>query len=98
MKAAVYHGPRHLSVEEIPLPHAGPDDVIVKVRACGICGSDLHGYRAGLWVEPGEVMGHEWAGEVAEIGENIRYLRIGDRVAVGDFHGAGGGGSGKSVG
>ena len=98
MKAAVYKGPGQLSVEEFPLPHAGPDDVVVKVRACGICGSDLHGYRAGLWVEPGEVMGHEWAGEVAEIGANIRYLKVGDRVAVGDFHGGRGGGAEKSVG
>src|SRR5215831_16760574 len=87
MKAAVYHAPYRLSVEEIPTPTAGPDDVVVKVEACGTCGSDLHGYRAGLWVEPGEVMGHEWAGEVAEIGANIRYVKVGDRVAVGDFHG-----------
>jgi threonine dehydrogenase-like Zn-dependent dehydrogenase len=43
-------------------------------------------------------MGHEWAGEVVEIGENVHYLQPGDRVAVGDFHGPGGGGSGKSVG
>jgi threonine dehydrogenase-like Zn-dependent dehydrogenase len=96
MKAAVYHEPYRLQVEDIPDPQAGPDDVVVKVHACGICGSDLHGYRAGLWVEPGEVMGHEWAGEVVDVGANVTYLQTGDRVAVGDFHGAGGGG--KSVG
>src|SRR5262249_40735984 len=45
-----------------------------------------------------EVMGHEWAGEVVDVGENVTYLRPGDRVAVGDGHGLGGGGSGKSVG
>ncbi len=87
-----------MTVDDIPLPQAGPDDIVVKVHACGICGSDLHGYRAGLWVEPGEVMGHEWAGEAVDVGENVRYLQPGDRVAVGDFHGPGGGGSGKSVG
>ena len=87
MKAAVYHAPRNITVEEIPLQHAGPDDIVVKVRASGICGSDLHGYRAGLWVEPGEVMGHEWAGEVVEVGRNVRHLKIGDRVTVGDSSG-----------
>jgi threonine dehydrogenase-like Zn-dependent dehydrogenase len=91
MKAAVYHAPRDMRVEEVPVPQAGPDDVIVRVRACGICGSDLHGYRAGLWVEPGEVMGHEWAGEVVEVGANVGYLAPGDRVAVGDSHGPGSG-------
>ena len=48
MRAAVYHAPFHMAVEDFPDPKAGPDDVVLKVRACGICGSDLHGYRAGL--------------------------------------------------
>jgi 2-desacetyl-2-hydroxyethyl bacteriochlorophyllide A dehydrogenase len=91
MKAAVYHAPYQLEVEDFPMPIAGPDDVIVKVQACGICGSDVHGYRAGLWVEPGEVMGHEWAGEVMSVGGNVQYVRPGDRVAVGDSHGPGSG-------
>jgi 2-desacetyl-2-hydroxyethyl bacteriochlorophyllide A dehydrogenase len=97
MKAAVYHAPYRLEVEDIPMPTAGPDDVIVKVHACGICGSDVHGYRAGLWVEPGEVMGHEWAGEVTTVGNNVGYVRPGDRVAVGDSHGPVSGAT-KSVG
>jgi 2-desacetyl-2-hydroxyethyl bacteriochlorophyllide A dehydrogenase len=99
MKAAVYHGPGRLAVEEVPPPEAGADDVVVKVHACGVCGSDLHGYRAGLWVEPGEIMGHEWAGEVVARGANVSHLGVGDRVAVGGGGGAlGGGGGGKSVG
>jgi 2-desacetyl-2-hydroxyethyl bacteriochlorophyllide A dehydrogenase len=84
VKAAVYHAPFDMTVEEFPDPQAGPDDVVVKVHACGICGSDLHGYRAGLWVEPGEVMGHEWAGEIVETGANVRHLKPGDRVTVGN--------------
>jgi len=84
MKAAVYRAPLRMEVEEFPYPQAGPNDVVLKVHACGICGSDLHGYRAGLWVEPGEVMGHEWAGEVVEIGSNVRHLKPGDRVTVGN--------------
>jgi len=97
MKAAVYHAPRQITIEEVPDPRVGPDDIVVRVRACGICGSDLHGYRAGLWVEPGDVMGHEWAGEVVEAGANIQNLRVGDRVATGSFHGPGGGWT-KSIG
>lgn len=91
MKAAVYHAPLRMEVEEFPDPQVGPNDVVVKVHACGICGSDVHGYRAGLWVEPGEVMGHEWAGEVVEVGANVRHLQPGDRITVGN---PGGGGRG----
>src|SRR5438309_1853716 len=87
-----------MTVEGIPYPPAGPDDIVVRVHAPGICGSDLHAYRAGLWVEPGDVLGHEWPGEVVEVGANVTYLQPGDRAAVGDSHGPGGGGSGKSVG
>ncbi len=83
MKAAVFEAPYKFSVVDFPDPVAGPDDIIVRVRACGVCGSDLHGYKLGLWVEPGEVMGHEWAGEVAEIGANVSHLKVGDRVAIG---------------
>ena len=93
MKAAVYHAPLRMTVEEFPNPEAGPNDVVLKVHACGICGSDLHGYRAGLWVEPGEVMGHEWAGEVVETGGNVRHLKPGDRITVGNP-----GGSGRGMG
>lgn len=98
MKAAVYHAPLRMEVEEFPNPQAGPNDVVLKVHACGICGSDLHGYRAGLWVEPGEVMGHEWAGEVVEIGSNVRHLKPGDRVTVGNPGGGRGMGFEKYVG
>jgi len=99
MRAAVYRGPGRLTVEDVPMPDPGADDVVVKVHACGVCGSDLHGYRAGLWVEPGEIMGHEWAGELVARGANVQHLRVGDRVAVGGGGGGlGGGGGGKSVG
>lgn len=98
MKAAVYKEPYRLEVEDFPMPSAGPDDIVLKVHACGICGSDLHGYRAGLWVEPGEVMGHEWAGEVVEVGVNVHHLELGDRVTVGGGGGGLGAGWEKSPG
>ena len=80
MKAAVFHGIRDVGVEEVPEPEAGPEDVIVEVSACGICGSDLHTYLHGSFVEPGQVMGHEFSGRVIEVGDAVEGLQVGDRV------------------
>src|ERR1700749_1489347 len=62
-------------------PVIGPDDILVRVRACGICGSDVHGLdgSTGRRIPP-LVMGHEAAGEVAALGANVRGLSMGDRV------------------
>ena len=71
----------HLEMVEMPVPVIGPDDVLVRVRACGICGSDVHGLdgRTGRRIPP-LVMGHEAAGEVVETGANVTDLKAGDRV------------------
>jgi L-iditol 2-dehydrogenase len=71
----------HLEMVEMPVPVIGPDDVLVRVRACGICGSDVHGLdgKTGRRIPP-LVMGHEAAGEVADAGANVTDLRAGDRV------------------
>jgi L-iditol 2-dehydrogenase len=71
----------HLEMVEMPVPTIGADDVLVRVRACGICGSDVHGLdgKTGRRIPP-LVMGHEAAGEVVETGSNVRDLRPGDRV------------------
>src|SRR4029077_12637499 len=70
-----------LEMVEMPVPGIGPDDVLVRVRACGICGSDVHGLdgKTGRRIPP-LVMGHEAAGEVVETGANVGDLRPGDRV------------------
>src|SRR5665811_1080750 len=70
-----------LEMVEMAVPAIGPDDVLVRVRACGICGSDVHGLdgRTGRRIPP-LVMGHEAAGEVVEAGANVTDLRAGDRV------------------
>src|SRR5437879_13265732 len=87
MKAAVYHGPRDIRVEELPLPAIAADEVLVRVAACGICGSYLHLYRLGMFealgrpVEGGRVMGHELAGEIAAVGASVREFSPGDRIA-----------------
>lgn len=87
MKAAVTHGPNDMRVEEVPLPAYEPDDVLVRVEACGICGTDLHilsGAMYPLWPPRYPfIQGHEWCGAVAALGRNVkRGLRVGDRVIV----------------
>ena len=86
MKALVLHGIRDLRVEERPEPEAGPGEVLVRVRAVGLCGSDVHYYTHGRIgdqvVERPQVPGHEAAGEVAALGEGVAGLSVGDRVAI----------------
>ena len=87
MKAAVYHGPRDIRVEQVERPVTGDDEVLVRVRACGICGSDLHMYRLGMFEvlgrpidEDRRIMGHELSGEIVEVGEKVSGFRVGDRI------------------
>ncbi len=80
MKAAVFYGARDFRVENIEKPKIEPTDILVKVEACGICGSDLHAYKQGIFSRPGFVMGHELAGEVVEVGKQVKGINIGDRV------------------
>ncbi len=82
MKAAIHYGPKDYRIEEIEDPSAGEDGLVVKVKAAGVCGGDLHAYK-GLYLErpPGKmVYGHENAGEVAEVGSNVKDFKVGDRV------------------
>ena len=70
-----------LEVTDLPQPEIGPEDVLVRVRACGICGSDVHGLdgSTGRRIPP-LVMGHEAAGVIAEAGRNVKQWKAGDRV------------------
>lgn len=71
MRALVWHGPRSLSVERVDLPEPGPGELLIRVEAVGICGSELEGYRGHSAVRrPPLVMGHEFAGEVVAAGAN----------------------------
>lgn len=81
MKALLLTEYKHLEVTEMPTPEIGDDDVLVRVQACGICGSDVHGYdgSSGRRVPP-LVMGHEASGVVAAVGKNVRDFQEGDRV------------------
>jgi (R,R)-butanediol dehydrogenase/meso-butanediol dehydrogenase/diacetyl reductase len=82
MKAAVFKGIESIDVEDVPEPEAGPEDLVVEVSACGICGSDLHTYQHGSFVQPGQIMGHEFSGRVVEAGPDVQGLAVGDRVTA----------------
>jgi L-iditol 2-dehydrogenase len=72
---------KKLEVVDFPEPSIGPDDVLVRVRACGICGSDVHGFDGSSGRRnPPLIMGHEASGEVAKLGSNVTDLKPGDRV------------------
>jgi (R,R)-butanediol dehydrogenase/meso-butanediol dehydrogenase/diacetyl reductase len=94
MRALRFHAARDLRIEAVPPPSApGPGDVVVRVVSCGICGTDLHEYTAGPIVTPVEphpltgaqnpqILGHEFSGEVVEVGPDVTGFTSGDRVAI----------------
>ncbi|UDY35066.1 zinc-dependent alcohol dehydrogenase [Dermatobacter hominis] len=82
MRAAVLEGPGRLDVRTVPVPEVGPDDVLVEVELCGICGSDLHLVLEG-WGRPGTWQGHEWVGQVVEVGSAVDRWHPGDAVVGG---------------
>ncbi len=87
MKAAVLHGVEDLRLEQRPIPRLErPEDVLIRIRAVGVCGSDIHYYRQGrigdFVVEAPMILGHEAAGEVVEIGPEVANVKPGDRVAI----------------
>jgi len=83
MKAIVYEGPGKLIMKDVPRPKVGLNDVLIRVRAAGICGSDLEMARGNRPdVTPPRIPGHEVAGEVAEAGSQVAKFQAGDRVVV----------------
>ena len=94
MKAARWYKAKDIRVEEVEEPTASDHDVKIKVKGCGVCGSDLHEYLVGpIFIPVDEphpisggkapiIMGHEFAGEVVEVGDKVTTLKPGDRVAV----------------
>ncbi|MFW9875740.1 MAG: zinc-binding dehydrogenase [Candidatus Thorarchaeota archaeon] len=87
MKAAVFHGPRDIRTEEVEKPEINENEILVNVKACGICGSDLHLYKlnlfSGILIRPlkkGGIPGHEFSGEIIEVGSIVKGFKEGDRV------------------
>jgi glutathione-independent formaldehyde dehydrogenase len=83
MRALVYHGPRSVSIDTVPDPTIEkPTDVLVKITATNICGSDLHMYEGRTDVEEGKILGHENMGEVIEVGAAVDRVKVGDVVSL----------------
>src|SRR5437667_12065340 len=94
MRALRFHAARDLRVEDVPEPPAAAaGEVVVRVAACGICGTDLHEYVAGPIVTPVEphpltgatnpqILGHEFSGTVVAVGPAVSRVAVGDRVAI----------------
>src|SRR5438552_310771 len=82
MRAAFIAGKENIDVREIDMPTPAADEVLVRVRACGICGSDLHFYHGVFPANPNISPGHEFAGEVAEVGQEVSGFEEGQRVVV----------------
>ncbi len=84
MRAARFHGPsKPIQIDEVPYPVAGPDEVVVRVEACGICGSDLHFFNdLPSLMPPPFILGHEPAGLIESLGSGVADWAPGDRVAL----------------
>lgn len=82
MRAAVLQGPGDLRIEERAVPVPGPDEAVVEVSHCGVCGTDLHMVIEG-WGQRGSVGGHEWSGRVVAVGDGVRSVAVGDAVVGG---------------
>ncbi|MEA5500455.1 zinc-dependent alcohol dehydrogenase [Limnoraphis robusta Tam1] len=84
MKAVCWHGTHDVRVDTVPDPSIlNPSDAIIKITSTAICGSDLHLYNGYIpTMKSGDILGHEFMGEVVEVGPNVKKLKIGDRVVV----------------
>ena len=85
MKSAVFYGKHDLRVENSPMPKVGPEDILIQIKACGICGTDVHIYegdKGAAEVTPPTILGHEFSGVIAEVGSNVTKYKVGDRVCI----------------
>ncbi|MBL3644705.1 alcohol dehydrogenase catalytic domain-containing protein [Bacillus sp. RHFB] len=84
MRAIAFHDVNDFRIEEVEDPKIGFGEVLLKLKACGLCGTDIH-KAIHKTVNPGTVLGHEYAGEIVKVGEGVTKFKIGDRV-VGAIH------------
>lgn len=85
MKSAVFYGKHDMRIEDRPKPAAGAHDVLIEVKACGICGTDVHIYegdKGAAETHPPTILGHEFAGVIAETGSAVTRYQKGDRVCI----------------
>ncbi|WP_197089593.1 alcohol dehydrogenase catalytic domain-containing protein [Bacillus sp. SA1-12] len=84
MRASIYHNVNDFRMEDIDVPEIGFGEVLLKLKACGLCGTDIH-KAIHKTVNPKTILGHEYAGEIVKVGEGVTKFKTGDRV-VGAIH------------
>ena len=82
MKALLLKGPHEVTFEERPVPEISDTEVLVEVKYCGICGSDISAYKTATLIHPGTFLGHEFTGVIAKVGNRVQGWSPGDRVVV----------------
>lgn len=82
MNAALYNGPKDLNVIDFPINEINDSELLVKVAACGICGTDFHIFNGESPSNPPVIIGHEYAGEIVSVGKNIKEFKEGDHIAI----------------
>lgn len=82
MQAVVFNGPHNISVREYSLSKLNANELLIKVAACGVCGTDFHIFEGNAPAKAPVILGHEYVGEVVELGKDIKDYNIGDRVAI----------------
>jgi len=84
MKAQLFYGPEDVRYENINIPEIGDDEALVKIKSALTCGSDLKTYRRGhpTMIKEASVFGHEWAGDIVEIGDGVDNFKVGDRIVA----------------
>ena len=80
MKALIYKGPKTLEYADVPKPSIKSDEVLLKIKSVGICGTDLHIYNGGMDLPTPLIMGHEFSGVIEDVGDDVRNFKAGDRV------------------
>lgn len=85
MRSAVFYGKHDLRIEDHEMPKVGPKDVLIQVKACGVCGTDVHIYegdKGAAEVTPPTILGHEFSGVITEVGSEVQHYQVGDRVCI----------------
>lgn len=85
MKSAVFYGKHDLRIEESETPKVGSSDILIQVKACGICGTDVHIYegdKGAADVTPPTILGHEFSGVISKVGDQVTSYKVGDRVCI----------------
>jgi len=82
MRAAIFNGPLDIEIKDYSLPVPGKNELLIKVEACGVCGTDFHIFNGESYAKPPVIIGHEYAGIIVEKGKDVKEFNIGDHIAV----------------